>query len=312
MSRTRKLSSPGTGMVLPTGTPRLEALSSHPKYVPIPEFGAVVLESHHAATWRGPTWFNEEFNKFLFVVSGSVRLRSATTQWILRPNSVVHVAAKTKHSNEDLPGEPVVVYVIHYHENILPPSLDRAFGSQSITLWNLVGIRSQMARPVRQDLQQMLFEQAVRRDGWEALIISLLIQLGVRLLRLKARVIEVLDQEPLSAASSLQRVAQYAAHLETSFYRQESLDEVAAKVGLSRRHFTALFRRLTGRSWRQHLLALRLNHGAKLLIQTNKLVTEVMFECGFDDLSHFHHRFKSAFGHSPQTYRQASCPKLQS
>jgi AraC family L-rhamnose operon regulatory protein RhaS len=225
---------------------------------------------------------------------------------------VVHVTAKTKHSNEDLPGEPVVVYVIHYHENILPASLDRVLGSQSITLWNLFGSRSQMARSVRQDLQQMLFEQVVRRDGWEALIISLLIQLSVRLLRLKARDMEVLDQEPSSTVSSLQRVAQYAANLETSFYQQESLDEAAAKVGLSRRHFTALFRRLTGRSWRQHLLALRLNHGAKLLIQTNKSVTEVMFECGFDDLSHFHHHFKSTFGHSPLSYRQARCPKPQS
>ena len=88
----------------------------------------MVLESHHAATWRGPKWFNEGFNKFLFVLSGSLRLRSATDIWNLSPNSVVHVTANTKHSNEDLPEDPVVVYVIHYHENILPDSLGLSLG----------------------------------------------------------------------------------------------------------------------------------------------------------------------------------------
>ena len=58
---------------------------------------------------------------------------------------------------------------------------------------------------------------------------SLPIQPSQSLLRLQGRNREALDQQSLSAVSSMQRVAQYAASLETSFYRQDSLDEVAGK-----------------------------------------------------------------------------------
>lgn len=83
---------------------KLEAateLTSRPKYVPMPEFGVVVLESRHAANWSGPAWFNEDFNKFLFVVSGAVQLRTPEEIWNLRKDSLVHVTAHTKYSNAD-------------------------------------------------------------------------------------------------------------------------------------------------------------------------------------------------------------------
>jgi Major Facilitator Superfamily len=51
-------------------------LSSRPKYAPIPEFGMIVLESRHAPDWSGPKWFDEDFNKFLFVASGRVLLHT--------------------------------------------------------------------------------------------------------------------------------------------------------------------------------------------------------------------------------------------
>ena len=169
----------------------------------------------------------------------------------------------------------------------------------------MTGSQSNTARLVRQDLQETLFEQVVRREGWQALLISLLLRLAVRVMR-------VSDWQPVAASlvspgagSSQLRVANYVTALAHDFYRQQSLDEAAANAGLSRRRFTELFRSLTGTSWRRHLLNLRLQHGARLLLETKKSVTELMFECGFDDPSHFNHHFKSAFGCAPLVYRQA-------
>jgi len=291
------------------GGPVLESvadaeLTSRPKYVLIPEFGVVAMESRHAANWSGPACFDEDFNKFLFVVSGAMQVRTPDKAWDLRKDSLVHMAAQTKHSNADMPGEPVVVYVIHYREKVLPATLAAALRRQSISHWSLTGSQSNVARSVRHDLQEMLYEQVIRREGWQALVISLLIRLAVRVLRVGERQTAEASSDSSKAVPSLLRVANYAATLETGFYRQQTLDEAAAQTGLSRRRFTELFRRLTGKSWRRHLLVLRLKHGARLLVETRKSVTEVMFECGFDDLSHFHHNFRSAFGCSPQVYRK--------
>ncbi len=282
-------------------------LTSRPKYVAIPEFGVVAVESRHAVNWSGPSWFNEDFNKFLLVVAGGMQLRTPDSKWDLQQDGLVHVAAHAKHAFKDLRGRPVVVYVIHYREKVLPATLVAALRRKSIHHWRMAGSQSNGARLVRQDLQEMLFEQSIRREGWQALLISLLIRLAVRVLRVNERQSKTASAVSPDAASSQLRLANYVAALATDFYRQQSLDEAAAKAGLSRRRFTELFRSLTGTSWRQHLLALRLQHGARLLIETKKSVTEVMFECGFDDSSHFNHHFKSAFGCSPLVYRKAHC-----
>ena len=52
------------------------------------------------------------------------------------------------------------------------------------------------------------------------------------------------------------------------------------------------------------MLSLRLKHAAELLSETDRSVSAVAFESGFDDLSNFHHCFKSAHGCSPLAYRQ--------
>ena len=130
---------------------KLEAdaeLTSRPKYVSIPEFGVVVLESRHAANWSGPACFNEDFNKFLFVVSGAVQLCTPEKTWNLRKDSLVHVTAHTKHTNKDISAEPVVVYVIHYRGEILPAALSTTLSRHAITQWNLIDSRSNVARSV--------------------------------------------------------------------------------------------------------------------------------------------------------------------
>jgi AraC family transcriptional regulator, exoenzyme S synthesis regulatory protein ExsA len=53
------------------------------------------------------------------------------------------------------------------------------------------------------------------------------------------------------------------------------------------------------------LLERRLQHSASLLETTAMSVTEIMFECGFEDLSHFSRSFKEKFGHSPTAHRES-------
>jgi transcriptional regulator GlxA family with amidase domain len=51
------------------------------------------------------------------------------------------------------------------------------------------------------------------------------------------------------------------------------------------------------------LLKRRLEHAATLLRTTGMSVTQIVFECGFEDPSHFCHAFKEKFGRPPSVYR---------
>lgn len=50
------------------------------------------------------------------------------------------------------------------------------------------------------------------------------------------------------------------------------------------------------------LYSKRLDHAAQLLRSTDMNITEITFECGFEDVSHFSRSFKEKFGVSPSRY----------
>jgi AraC-like DNA-binding protein len=194
--------------------------------------------------------------------------------------------------------------VIRYQPTLLSTAIGGQLLSFGMLPIDLTATNVNQARVVRSIFQEMLFEQDARQEAWEELLHSRLIDLGVRTLRLARRrgSKDLLVFEP--GSDSTDRVARYALELKSQFFRQETIAKAARSVGLGRRQFTGLFRKVTGQSWRRYILSLRLKNAAGLLVQTNRSVSAVAFESGFDDLSHFHHRFKLAYGCSPLTYRE--------
>ena len=82
-----------------------------------------------------------------------------------------------------------------------------------------------------------------------------------------------------------------------------SLADVANAVGLSRERLSRLFHETLGITFSQYLTHTRLETARALLQTTSKSVTEIAFESGFQSLSQFHRRFKSAKNQSPTEFR---------
>ena len=83
-----------------------------------------------------------------------------------------------------------------------------------------------------------------------------------------------------------------------------TLDDLAAVAGLSRSHFSRLFRTETGISPWQFLIQARVRKGAELLRSTSKRVNVVSEVCGFPDPNHFCRLFRKHFGSSPGAFRK--------
>jgi AraC-like DNA-binding protein len=94
--------------------------------------------------------------------------------------------------------------------------------------------------------------------------------------------------------------------MEENFRFNLSLEEYAKLCHRSlssfKREFQAQFHESPGK-W---LLQRRLDHSAKLLLNSQMNVTEIAFESGFEDVSHFSRVFKERFGVPPLSYRQDS------
>lgn len=69
--------------------------------------------------------------------------------------------------------------------------------------------------------------------------------------------------------------------------------EVSAAVGLSYHYFSRSFSATTGKSFKEYLNMTRINHAERLLLTTDKSVSDICFECGYNDVSYFIKVYKS-------------------
>ena len=81
--------------------------------------------------------------------------------------------------------------------------------------------------------------------------------------------------------------------------------ELAARIGVSKRHLERLFRRYLASTPARYYMELRLQHGRQLLDQTAMPVTEVALACGFTSPGHFSHRYRALYGLSPRQARHS-------
>jgi AraC family L-rhamnose operon regulatory protein RhaS len=93
--------------------------------------------------------------------------------------------------------------------------------------------------------------------------------------------------------------------LKRTFYHRQTVNDAASALGISRRHFTQLFREITGESWLTMMQQHRLTHARRLLRDSDRSVTSIGYECGFEDITTFYRAFKTAEGISPLAWRNA-------
>lgn len=88
-----------------------------------------------------------------------------------------------------------------------------------------------------------------------------------------------------------------------NYKRHISLDEIADKVSMTVPSFCRYFKKISGKTFTQFVNEYRLVHASKLLAEMPTSITQICFECGFNNFSHFNKLFKKFTGKSPSTYR---------
>jgi AraC family transcriptional regulator len=90
-----------------------------------------------------------------------------------------------------------------------------------------------------------------------------------------------------------------------------SIVELATSAGLSVHHFIRAFKRSTGNTPHQHVMARRIECSMNLLRRPEGSVAEVAHRLGYASPSHFVASFRRRMGVTPGTYRAAVVNKTE-
>lgn len=99
-------------------------------------------------------------------------------------------------------------------------------------------------------------------------------------------------------------VEKIVGRIQANYAVNPSRQEIAAELGISPNYMTRIFREQTGMSPWEFLNRYRIVQAQKLLLNSNRSMTEIANQVGFGDPAYFSRIFRKETGHSPQHFRK--------
>jgi AraC-like DNA-binding protein len=159
------------------------------------------------------------------------------------------------------------------------------------------------AKPVIQQIYPRL-QVLSQKQGFDSVLelLSILHDLSV------SRNMHTLSDATFSNAElsyNSRRIDRAFEYMNLNFHKNITLGEVSKLVNMTDVSFSRFFKSRTGITFIDSLLELRLGHASRLLIDTTQSVSEVAYNCGFNNISNFNRLFKKKKGCTPKEFRES-------
>ena len=103
--------------------------------------------------------------------------------------------------------------------------------------------------------------------------------------------------------SDSERINNVFRYIFDNFQGDVNLTRAAAIASMNPPAFCYYFKKRTRRSFSEFVNEIRIGHACKLLMDTDKTVSEICYESGFKNLAYFNRRFHRSQRAAPTTYR---------
>jgi transcriptional regulator GlxA family with amidase domain len=94
-------------------------------------------------------------------------------------------------------------------------------------------------------------------------------------------------------------------YMNQNFDKSITLSEVAKLASMTEVSFSRFFKQRTGNTFIDSLNEIRLGHATRILIETTQNISEVAYDCGFNNISNFNRIFKKKKGCTPKEFRES-------
>jgi AraC-like DNA-binding protein len=103
--------------------------------------------------------------------------------------------------------------------------------------------------------------------------------------------------------SKSRRIKLVNKYLIENLHQVIKINEVAELVNMSPSAFSHFFKKRTQRSFTEYLTEIRIGAAARMLIDSEKNISEICYDCGFNNVSNFNRSFKTQKGCTPSEFR---------
>lgn len=243
-----------------------------------------------------------DFYEIYYLLSGQRHYYIRNRMYALEAGDLVFINKNHLHrttGGSSLPHERVLIsFDDAYLEPVAPgPGWMNVFGGESFLLRPTAHEQGGIA-----DLLQAMLEE--QKDGqlWSTEYTRLLLQqLLITLERIRRAKPALVSPEQSEGQRRVYGIIEY---LDTRFAEKLSLDGIAEQFFISATYLCRIFKQTTGFTIIEYLNYVRIREAKVLLTQTDRPITRVAAEAGFESIAHFGRKFKAITGRSPLQYRK--------
>ena len=241
--------------------------------------------------------------EFVYLVSGKYALGVEQELYAMEAGDFAVIFPDLIHHGQVfLPGDNIACHVLAM------PSLATAYVSELGSLCPDVPVipASAVHPDIIYAMERLTEEFKDTRDARDEILASSFIHL------ILARSLPLLKLESKSSVESSDIIFRTVRYISSHFREPLSLPETAHDLGISRYTLSRVFSNSFHRNFNQFLNDERVNYAAALLIHTDRAVTDVCFDSGFESQRTFNRVFQDRYHMSPREYRNKNRPGMES
>ena len=102
-------------------------------------------------------------------------------------------------------------------------------------------------------------------------------------------------------SESIKRVYEF---IQENFHRKIPLNEISELVNMSPVSFNRFIKSRTGKTFINYVNDTRISYATRWLIETEKSISEISYDCGFNNIANFNRVFKKAKNCTPSEFRR--------
>jgi AraC-like DNA-binding protein len=120
------------------------------------------------------------------------------------------------------------------------------------------------------------------------------------------RLLSAVQLQSFDDDASLAKISAIVDFLSEHYSDGFSMAELCARVGMTESSFSRYFRRATGNTFTDFVNRLRINKACQLLMESDRYITNVCYDVGFNNVANFNRRFLQVKGMTPKEFRRQS------
>jgi AraC-like DNA-binding protein len=101
-----------------------------------------------------------------------------------------------------------------------------------------------------------------------------------------------------------ERIKKVYEFIHDNFHRRIGLDEISKLVNMSPVSFNRFIKKRTGKTFVSYVNDTRISYASRWLIESDKGISEISYDCGFNNIANFNRIFKKSKNCTPSEFRK--------